>query len=289
MRASIQKLPPPERSSFICRVKTAPSFQFNWHFHPEYELTLILQSQGRRFVGDQISDYSDGDLALLGPNLPHTWQSFPSAPSRTRHKACIVQFSEDFLGEHFFNAVEFRQIRAMLRRSTRGLSFLGPTRDEAAQQIVQLGRLQGVARLSALLEILELLARSRKATMIASPGFAPSLDRANHRRIDRVCKYINTNYQRPVAQPLVAELVGMRPSAFSSFFKKTVGITFVEYVNRLRISHASRLLIDTDRSVLDISQRSGFSNLSNFNRRFLRTTGMTPRQFRSEFRDQEAG
>lgn len=281
MQAAIQKLPIPQRSSFIYRVKSNAGFRFNWHFHPEYELTLIVRSRGKRFVADNISDYRDGDLVLLGPNLPHTWQSLPAAKERSRHKACVIQFQESFLGEDFFESIEFRQVKNMLRRSAQGLCFQGRTRDEAARRIEKLGQLSGLRRLTSLLEILELLSRSRKTTTISSAGFVPSLHRVNHQRIDRVCNYINENYRKAISQPEVAEMVQMSPSALSNFFKKTVGQTFVEYVNSLRISHACRLLIDTDRSILDICYDSGFNNLSNFNRRFLRSKGMSPRQYRS--------
>ena len=287
MRASIQKLPAPQRSSFIYRVKNTTGFRFNWHFHPEYELTLIVRSQGKRFVADNISDYRDGDLVLLGPYLPHTWQSFPSENNK-RHKACVIQFSDQFLGEGLFDAIEFRQVRAMLRRSSHGLRFSGRARTDASKRIVDLGEQSGVSRLAAFLEVLDLLASSRKVQSISSPGFVPSLHHANHRRIDRVCQYINGNYQQNISQPYVAGLVDMSPSLFSSFFKKTVGVTFVEYVNNLRISHASGLLIETEQSILDICHHSGFNNLSNFNRRFLLTKGMSPRQFRAEYQGVES-
>jgi len=281
MRAAIQKLSAPQRSSFIYQEKSSSRFRFNWHFHPEYELTLISRSQGKRFVADSISDYRDGDLVLLGPNLPHTWQS--TADGRIRHKAIVLQFSEDFLGSGFFEAWELRQVNRLLRRSAHGLCFSGRSRDEAAKQIEKLGKLSGLQRLTSFIEILEILARSRKAVVISSPGFTPLLHHENHRRIDRVCEYINSNYQQDISQPFVAEMVHMSPSSFSTFFKKTVGLTFVDYVNNLRISHACRLLIETEHSILEICHLAGFNNLSNFNRRFLNSKGSSPREFRAEY------
>ena len=79
MRARAQKVTSPRQASFGYRLKASQSFPFKWHFHPEYELTLILESSGTRFVGDSNESYEDGDLVLLGPNLPHTWLSDPAA------------------------------------------------------------------------------------------------------------------------------------------------------------------------------------------------------------------
>ena len=283
MKAAIQKLPAPQRCCFIYGVKSTAGFRFNWHFHPEYELTLIIRSQGKRFVADDISDYGDGDLVLLGPNLPHTWQSSPAANVRARHRACVIQFPKDLLGQSFFEASELRLVRGLLRRSAHGLRFTGASRAEASLRIQALRELTGLRRLTAFLEILDLLARSRKSAVISSSGFMPSLHLANHRRIDRVCQYINSNYQRDISQPYVAEMLQMNPSSFSSFFKKTVGHTFVEYVNDLRISHACRLLIETELPILEICYQSGFNNLSNFNRRFLKSKGISPRRYRAKY------
>jgi AraC-like DNA-binding protein len=287
MRATIEKLTTPQQSSFIYRKKTATRFDFNWHFHPEYELTLIVHSRGKRFVAGDISDYHDGDLVLIGPNLPHTWSSQPLDNRRARHRACVIQFRETFLGDTFFDRDEVSPIKRLLRRSVNGLSFSGRARQLAARRILGLDQLSGFHRLLELLEILDVLARSRRARIISDPGFVPALHRADHRRIDQVCTFINEHYTHPIKQPQVARVAGMSPSTFSSFFKKAVGRTFVDYLNELRVGHACRLLIDTDLSVVSVSHQSGFSNLSNFNRRFLRMKQMSPRAYRSQYRRSE--
>lgn len=282
MQAIIQKIIEPEQSSFIYRSKSTRHWPFKWHFHPEYELTLITQSKGRRFVGDNISDYSDGDLVLIGPNLPHTWHSMESKTRSGRHKARVIQFREDFLGSDFFECPDMRVVKDLLRRSSDGISFTGKTRRVVARKIVELGRLTGVARLTTFLNILGILGNSSSAKQLSSPGFVPLAQDENHRRIDTVCQFLTESYTQEISQAEVAELIGMSPSIFSGFFKKSVGSTFKQFVNRLRISHACRLLIETDMQILEISHSSGFNNLSNFNRRFLQIKKMSPRAYRSQ-------
>ncbi len=282
MKAVIQKIAAPHHASFVYRVKTASQFRFNWHFHPEYELTLIDRSHGKRFVGDSICDYHNGDLVLLGPNLPHTWQSVPSSPRATKQRAYLIQFSPHFLGNELLQCAELSHVQGLLTRSAHGLSFSSSVKDAAAIRIRALKNLSGVRRLTGLLELLDLLARSRKSSTISSPGFVPSLHREHHRLIDRTIQYITDHYREGISQQEVAEFVGKNPAVFSSFFKKTVGVTFVKYVNSLKVSHACQLLIESDLSVLEICHRSGFNNLSNFNRRFLQDKQMSPRRYRSE-------
>ena len=233
-------------------------------------------------MGDNICDYHNGDLVLLGPNLPHTWQSAPSVPAGSKNRAYVIQFGPHFTGSDIFQCAELRYVHRLLSRSAHGLTFSGSVKDAASEQIKGLRNLSGVRRLTGLLELLDLLARSRKVAAISSPGFIPSLHKEHHRLIDRVFQYISDHFREGISQKEVAQFIGKNPAVFSSFFKKTVGVTFIKYVNNLRISHACQLLIDSELSVLEICHRSGFNNLSNFNRRFLQEKQLSPRKFRAE-------
>lgn len=280
MLAPIRKSASLARSPFAYRVARNAKFRFEWHFHEEYELTLVVRSQGVRFVGDSISGYRDGDLVLLGPRVPHTWQSEPQEGRAGWNTARVIHFREDFLGPNLFENLELRHIKRMLETSARGLCFASDVRNKAAAKIMAMSRMSTVRRVSSFLELLDMLANSRKAMTIAGPGFVPSLDLTKQRRIDMVCKYVNEHYARTISQAEVVDLVGMGASAFSTFFKKSVGLTFVQYVNELRISHACRMLVESDLPILEISMRAGFYNLSNFNRRFLQIKKMSPRAYR---------
>jgi len=286
--------------SFVVRERVDPSFDFRWHFHPEFELTFIAQSSGQRFVGDSIERYRDGDLVLLGPNLPHTWmserqQTYPPLPplmkrgktaaaaKTPKHRAIYAQFLSDFAGSEFLEKPELATVARLLDRAAQGLRFTGKTQQAAARLMPELLAASGLQQMLKLLEILDLLARSKDATPLSSKTFAPSLKRRDERRIDDVCRFIHENIAQPIEQPEAARRAHLSVSAFSRFFKKSLGRTFSEYVNELRVGQACRLLIESDKSIAEIAFSSGFENLSNFNRRFRALKKISPREYRRKF------
>ena len=282
MKARAQKVTSTQQASFSCLLKSSRSFPFKWHFHPEYELTLILESSGTRFVGDSNETYRDGDLVLLGPNLPHTWLSDPAVSGGARHRAIVVHFAADFLGNEFNSSPEMVEISGLLSRARRGLHFESQLRDEAAAGLVRMQKQRGLPKLLGLLGLLQGLTTGGRS--LSSEAFVPSNRERDLRRIDRVCAFVNERCHGRVSQPEAAAVAGMTPQAFSRFFRKTAGKTFVDYLAELRVSQACRLLIETDLSVVEICLRSGFNNLSNFNRRFRKLRKQSPREFRSAHR-----
>jgi AraC-like DNA-binding protein len=285
MKARIEKIAPGGAASFICRRRSDPRFGFTWHFHPEIELTLIVRSRGRRFVGDSIEPYDDGDLVLLGPDLPHTWDSDPRR--KGPHEAVFCQFSASFLGPDFLRAPELAPVRRLLDRAARGLRFSGKTQKAAARRMEGMDRLQGLARLAALLEVLDLLARSRDVRPLSSREFVPALRRGDAGRIDRVCRFLNERCTGRITLAEAAAAAHLSIPAFSRSFRRKTGRTLVAYLNELRTGLACRELIESDRAVSEIAFDTGFNNLSNFNRRFLELKGRSPREFRREFRSHE--
>ena len=95
-----------------------------------------------------------------------------------------------------------------------------------------------------------------------------------------IIAYVNNHYKDSLTLDNMARQTGFSREYFCRFFKQHMGITFLRYVNEVRISHAGRLLSDTDLSISEIMQESGFTNQTLFNRLFKEIYGMTPRQAR---------
>jgi AraC-like DNA-binding protein len=253
-------------------------FDCPFHYHPEIELTLIVGSTGHRYVGDHIGRFNAGDLVLLGPNLPHMYMNDASFPGLAH--SVVLQFSAECLGAGFFQLGEMRGIRSLLARSRLGLVFHGQTRDRVARALVEMKELEGTPRLVCFLEILQRLAASREHRTLASPTYAPSLALYQGERINRVCELISKRFREKVTQSEASRVAKMSVPSFSRFFRRATNKTFRAFLNEVRVGHASRLLLESDRTVAEICYDSGFGNLSNFNRQFLKLRKVSPREYR---------
>lgn len=279
-KASYEIIEPGLGRSFAFRDFDLPAFDSPWHFHPEFELTLVTAGTGRRFVGDHIEAYEPGDLVLLGPELPHYWHSEVPEKGGSRSRSLVVQFLPGFLGAEFFNLPELDAVKRLFSGASRGLYFAGPTRERASKTLLGMADRSPQGQLFGLLEALDVLSRSPDVRMLASEGFAPMLDTGTEERINRCQAYIFDHLGEPLRLEHVATHMNMSPSAFSRYFKRVMGKTFSHFVNELRIGQACRALLDTDRPIAEIAFESGFNNLSNFNRRFKELHGVSPRKFR---------
>lgn len=275
----------PSPSSFVAFTRADPSFPFVWHYHPEYELTLIVDSYGQRFVGDAIADYAPGDLVLLGPNLPHTWRSGP-APSGVEetHRAIVVQFHPDFLGKQFFALQEMSSVSQLLDDASCGLGF-GSTKTgrDVARKMAGMVSLPPPRQLVLLLSILVDLASEPSAQRLSTGNLKPVCRTEDEYRIQTVCSYFSAQFGDEIDYAQLAREVHMDLASLCRFFKRATGRTMTTYVNELRVAAAARLLRETSLTILEVSLQAGFGNYSNFNRQFKKIKGVGPRTLRREF------
>ncbi len=289
MKPILERIPQHQSESFYCEVVTPQTVPTPWHFHPECQLTLVVNSVGNRFVGDNVGNFAPGDLVFVGPNLPHVWNHLgPQRRGAEPVLSIVVQFREGLFGSGFMALPELARVRRLVQSGAVALHVHGATRDYAAERMLEIPRSKGLRRLLLLLEILERLSRSREVRPISSPAFRPDLNLLDEERVGKVCAYINQHLHVPIFREDLARLVNLSPDAFGRFFRSRMGKSLPTFVNELRISRACRLLSETETSVTRISQDCGFENLSNFNRQFARHTSRTPSQYRKSLLSPES-
>lgn len=251
-----------------------------WNYHPEVEIHRITNATGLAFIGDYIGEFQPGHLAVVGGGLPHDWVTTVAPGQRIEGRDVVLQFDPARL-QHIRHVVpELGTLDDFLDRIKRGLVFTGETAKTAGDLLDRLGALRGLARLIGFLELLGLMAKATDFMLLSSADFAPKYDTASLSILHSALQYIALNYSRELAQEEVADHLGMTESQFSRFFKKNTGNTYSDYLTALRLNRACQLLADRNLSITDICFRAGYSNISNFNRRFREHYNMTPSDYR---------
>jgi AraC-like DNA-binding protein len=257
-----------------------------WHFHPELELHHVVNTSGRCFVGDFIGSFDPGNLILAGPNLPHNWVSDTAAGENVPLRSRVLQFTEGFAAEAMALMPELAPFRDTLERSRRGLLFGPATAARVGPMLGQLVRAQGIRRIELFWGIVGALAQAQDLKELTSPGYLPDPSGFMSAGINQVLAYINENLTEPFGETDLARIAGLSPSAFSRSFRRHTGLTLVQFINRLRINFACQLMMNDEAlRITDACYASGFNNLSNFNRQFLKHKGMTPSRFRTLLAD----
>ena len=261
--------------SFVAYEVKVPSFDFYWHYHPEYELTYIVEGKGMRLVGDSYEPFGAGDLVLLGPMLPHTWVT-----EKTPNGSCqalVIQFSQAFI-EQLVLFAEMKDLEKLFAKASRGLQF-GIGDDQTLPLMLQVLHSGELLRLSYLLQVLHQLTH-HPGTPIASLQYKPLKGDENQQRLNKVLRYIQSQFREQITLEQAAALVHLSKSAFCKFFKRASGKTFSDYTNDIRLAHACRLLVETDQSITQIATDAGFESLTYFNRIFLKKKKVRPGEFR---------
>ncbi len=259
-----------------------------WHFHPEYEVHLITATSGRSFVGDHIGQFRPGNLAFLGPNLPHNWISDVAVGETVPQRCLIVQFPEAFIRRSMEACPELRSLAPLLDDSLGGLEFADGAGDEARPLMAALQTAHGVARLEQFFGLMRVLATSASRRRLSSPHYRPCARDHVHKALEHVLLHIERDLTGSIRESDMAALAGYTQSSFSRAFRRQTGQAFVHYVNEKRISRSCDLLLHTEGSVTEICYRVGFKNISNFNRQFLLHRKLTPSAWRRAHRLAEA-
>lgn len=252
-----------------------------WHFHPEMELVYVNGGSGKRQVGSHVSYYSNGELMLIGSNLPHCGLTDKLTGNANE---TVLHMKVDFLGNDFFNIPEMKKIQALIEMSKSGISFSGGTKQKIGEKIEILEYQTDFQRLLSILNILNELANSKDMEILNAEGFSLKTEIKDNDRINKVFNYVKGNFREEISLDEIADLVSMTVPSFCRYFKKITNKTFVQFVNEYRLVHASKLLAEKPMSITEVCFESGFNNFSHFNKQFKAFTGQNPSAYRNQLK-----
>jgi AraC-like DNA-binding protein len=285
MQPQFVKIPDSPQTSFLLRDMVVPYFYNPYHFHPELELTYVSRGTGTRYIGDHIESFSEGDLVLVGSNLPHLWKNdkiYYEGDPYLKSRAIVIQFREDFLGDRVLELPEMKKIKKMIMHSSHGLKIQGKSKEKVAALMETMINQSGTERIINLLLLLNIIAESKDIRVLSSRAFSEDNTKVGLERINTVFAFIFENFSEDISLKKISEIANMSPTAFCRYFKTHTNKTFSSFIIETRIHHSCKLIINENKSLSDIAFESGFNNLSYFTKLFKKMIGMTPREYRKK-------
>lgn len=283
-KPSFLKITPPLENSIVVK-GDAIDRNNPWHYHPEIELLYCIRGRGTNFIGNAIRGIEDGELLLIGENLPHTrqrdWDYYATYPD-DHPETIVVQFRKDFLGDRFFEVKEFAHIRELFKRASRGLKFFGDTREAVSVRLQSILKLKGASSIVELLSLLDVLAKAEEFMYLNPEHYVVRAHEKGSQKINKVHLYTIEHFREPVKLEDVAALTNHSASAFCRYFKSRTRKSYFQYLTEVRIAYACERLMEGSMDVTHVCYASGFNNLSNFHKQFKKIMGQTPSEYRSE-------
>jgi AraC-like DNA-binding protein len=290
MKPFFQKLVSSPTESVIFFDEEKPHFSVPWHFHPEIEILFVVKSSGTSYVGDGIHRFTEGEISIIGENVPHWWKSdskYSEGKDTTGVKALIIQFKKDIFVSNFINLPEMNAIKEFLERSQRGIQFFSKSRKILSEQIIKIFALSGISRITELIILLDMMANSKDYKYHSSVGYSKTINTYDFYRFNKIHEHIIHNFTKTIKLEDVANRVNLSPTAFCRYFKKHTGKTFLSFLNEMRIGHACKIMVEGNMSISMASLESGFNNLSHFNDQFKRVMNLTPTEYLSAFKNED--
>lgn len=286
VKSALQKSPIPNAHAFVAKLLRQPNFDPIWHFHPEYQLFVVLKGSGTRFIGDHVKQFKEGDITFTGPNLPHMWRSDNeglAVEENSWSEGIVVYFHEDFIGNSLLQKEEMIKLRQLFQNSLRGLDVAGEAGYKIKSMMANLLHLEGLDSVFELFKILRCLTHTNETNLLASPGYTNSLKEGDTERMNSIHAYVMKNFRGKIELGTVAALANMTPTSFSRYFKTHANKTFSEFLSEIRIGYACKLLIEEKMNIGEACYKSGFQTLSNFNKQFKAITKRTPMSYKKKY------
>jgi len=251
-----------------------------WHYHPEVELIYVCKGSGKRQIGSNISYFSDGDLVLIGSNLPHCGLTNENTNNEYE---MVIQFKPDFLGEAIWETPEMQRIVSLLEKSKAGIVFGDHIKKEIGEKILDMHESSSLDRLIRFLGILDKLALTQDFRILNAGKYYLQTQVEDNDRINVIFNYVKDHFREQMTLEEIADLANMKVPSFCRYFKKITNKTFTQFVNEYRITHSLKLLAEQPLSITEVCFESGFNNFSYFNKTFKEYVKKSPSQYRKEF------
>ncbi|CAG5010672.1 HTH-type transcriptional activator RhaR [Dyadobacter sp. CECT 9275] len=271
--------------SFMIKEINAPYFNNTHHFHKDYEIVLVKESSGKRIIGDHVESFSDGDLVLVGPDLPHAWlneKEYYEGRNDLHARSAVIYLRKTWLENEILRLPQTVRLRKLLENARRGVKFTGGVRERMGRLASEIYFAEGLKKTVSLFSILYELSETEEYQLLSSSNYLNMYNEQETVRLNHVYEYVMKNFSTQIRLEEAASVANMSPNAFCRYFKKQTQKNFFWFVNEIRIGHACKLLQQNELNISQVCYESGFQSLTNFNKFFKRITGKSPLVYRRD-------
>lgn len=271
------KIAKPENNALIYQVDKGQQLYNQLHQHEEIQISIILKGEGDLVVGDTINRYGKEDIVVIGSNVPHLFRSDVSTFDESL--MLTLFFTKESFGKVFFDLIELRELETFFKKINSGIRLENHI-EEIKELFLSLENQSQLERFISFLTILNHISNA-KTKSLSSFIYSKVYSDDEGERMSNVMNHAISNFNKNITLNEVSDLANMTPNAFCRYFKQRTNKTFFQFLLEIRLEYACRLLIkEKDMTVSEISDASGFKNISNFNRKFKEFKGITPTTFK---------
>lgn len=278
MKVEFEVIHPDKGSSFRLLHQKVDAEYYTWeyHYHPEYEIVCVPYGRGTRHVGNHFCNYENGDLVLIGPNLPHSGFGLNA---HSLHEEVVVQIKQDVFTNSFLSLPEMAEINHLLEKAKCGMHFTGNTKDKLTKKLLRLSKLSPFDRFVELAYILQMMANSNEYELLNPEIMLPAAMKKNSIRLQNIFTHVEQHFHEEIDIQKVASLANLSVPSFCTYFKKIMKVTFTDFLNQYRIQR-SCILLQQDKTIAETCFECGFNNVTYFNKVFKKFLNTTPSEFK---------
>lgn len=269
----------------LCSHIPYPRFVLPRHKHQEYEIMLFTGGSGKQFVGEGVADFREGDVALIGSNVPHLHlcnaKLYPGEAYEPSTGEAL-QFLPSVFPERMESLPDYAHIHTLLQRSQYGLRFYDDGLYwELRSLFSEIDGLEGTMRLICLLRILERLYQCRKTELLSETAYSSAnlMSDANE-PVNKVYSYLFNHFKEDIRLQDIAGYVGQNPSALCRHFRQRTDKSIFRCLAEIRVEHACRLLSYSNLNISQIAYESGYNSVPYFITQFEKITKRKPSEYR---------
>ncbi|MFZ4261556.1 AraC family transcriptional regulator [Sphingobacterium sp. HJSM2_6] len=283
MIPKFHQVPKQSDNTFRIRHDILPNFGSIWHYHPEMELHYVIKGQGLKFIGDNISNFQEDEMVLLGSNIPHTWKCHIPKESDHYVEAMVLHFHPDSLGKEFLHLPETFELLKLLNSSKTGLYILGDTKQKVKEYMINMLESSKLRKVIYLLEIFDILSQTKHYSPITQDYANSKFNSIDEERMNSIFNYTFKHFREKIYVEEVANIVSLSVTSFCRYFKQMANKSYFDFLTEVRLNHACRLLINSNYAIKQIAEDAGFENTSNFYRHFKILKQCTPKEYIQQF------